>query len=62
MRELAAAFNDDSRESHHIFLQPDDKEIILSKAVLGDRQQSILDKYEIPADRSFDPAVTTAGR
>jgi hypothetical protein len=52
MQELVAAFDDDSWEYHRILLQPDDKMIILSKDLLGDRQQEILDKYGIPADRS----------
>jgi len=52
MQELVAAFDDDSWEYHRILLQPDDKMIILSKDLLGDRQQAILDKYGIPADRS----------
>jgi hypothetical protein len=52
MRDLAAAIEEAQRDYHHIQLQPDGKEIIISKAVLGARQQGILDKYKIPADRS----------
>jgi S1-C subfamily serine protease len=62
MRDLAAAFTEGRRDYHHVQLQPDDKEIIISKAVLGDRQQAILNEHQIPADRSPDLAVTTAGR
>lgn len=62
MRELAAAFDDDGRDYHRIVLQPDDKEIILSRAVLGDRQQAILDKYDVPADRSSDLGLKTSSR
>jgi S1-C subfamily serine protease len=61
MRDLAAAFDDNGRAYHRIVLQPDDKEIILSRKVLGDRQQAILDEYQIPADRSPDLAVAPAG-
>jgi S1-C subfamily serine protease len=62
MRDLTAALDDDSRDYHHILLQPDGREIILSKAVLGDRQQAILDRHGVPADRSDDLGVETAVR
>jgi S1-C subfamily serine protease len=62
MKDLVAAFEEGRRDDHRIQLQPDDMEIIISTAVLGDRQQEILDEYEIPADRSPDLALTTAGR
>jgi len=61
MRDLVAGFEEGRRDYHRIRLQPDDKEIIISKAVLGDRQQAILDNYGIPADRSDDLAAAPSG-
>ena len=54
MRELAETLKNLEGEYHRIMLAPGDKEIIRSRALFGDSQQSILEKAGVAGDRSPD--------
>ncbi|MCK5619721.1 MAG: trypsin-like peptidase domain-containing protein [Candidatus Krumholzibacteria bacterium] len=62
MKELAAALENPIGEYHRILLEPDSKEIIVSRALLVKSQQSILEKFDIPADRSLDLGIAVSER
>jgi hypothetical protein len=62
MKDLAKALENPKGEYHRILLDPDSKEIIVSTALLSDSQQSILERFDIPADRSLDLGIAVSER
>ena len=62
MRDFVAAIEQHTGDYHRIILGPYDNEIVLSRSWIMERNQIILDNYEIPADRSEDLAATVSGR
>ncbi|MHC4550989.1 MAG: S1C family serine protease [Planctomycetota bacterium] len=54
MRQLIEAFERHEGESHRIVLEEYDWEMVLLKEKLRQRHQVILDKYDVPHDRSAD--------